>query len=82
MDMRNNFHLKFKEWKDRKKYSQNSIKGYFSKAQNSVPPADAIQKKVVSNGDFEEEKKIVEEQKQKKRNLDVKLRQKTRNLNK
>ena len=82
VDMRNNFHLKFKEWKDRKKYSQNSIKGYFSKAQNSVPPADAIQKKVVSNEDFEEEKKIVEEQKQKKRNLDVKLRQKTRNLNK
>ena len=64
VDMRNNFHLKFKEWKDRKKYSQNSIKGYFSKAQNSVPPADAIQKKVVSNEDFEEEKKIVEEQKQ------------------
>ena len=34
--MRNNFHLKFKEWKDRKKYSQKSILGY------SPSPASAI----------------------------------------
>ena len=65
MDMRNSFHLKFKKWKNRKKYSQKSIKGYFSKAQNSPPPAGAIQKKLVSNEDFEEEKKIAEKQKQK-----------------
>ena len=45
VDMRNNFYLKFKVWKDRKKYSQKSIKGYFSKAQNSPPPAGAMQKK-------------------------------------
>ena len=63
--MRNNFHLKFKEWKDRKKYSPKSIGEYFSKAQNSPPPAGAIQKKLVSNEGFEEEKKIAEEQKQK-----------------
>ena len=63
--MRNNFHLKFKEWKDRKKYSQKSIQGYFSKAQNSPPPAGAIQKKPFSNEDFEEEKEYAEEQKQK-----------------
>ena len=56
VDMRNKFHLKFKEWKDRKKYSQKSIERYFSKAQNSPPPAGAIQKNLVSNGGFEEEK--------------------------
>ena len=55
--MRNNFHLKFKEWKDRKKYSEKSIEGYFSKAQNSLPPAGAIQKKPFNNEDFEEGKK-------------------------
>ena len=65
VDMRNNFHLKFKEWKDRKKCSQKSIEGYISKAQNSPPPAGAIQKKLVSDEDFEEEKNIAEEQKQK-----------------
>ena len=57
VDMRNNFHLKFKEWKDRKKYSQKSIEGNFSKAQNSPPLSGAIQKKLVSDKDFEEEKK-------------------------
>ena len=56
VDMRNNFHLNFREWKDRKKYSQKSVKGYFSKAQNSPPPTGAIQKKLVSDEDFEEEK--------------------------
>ena len=89
VDMRNNFHLKFKEWKDRKKCSQKSIAGYFSKAQNSPPLADAIQKKLVSGEDFEEGKKNCGRtktkrngrKKQKKRNVDVKLRQKTRNLN-
>ena len=59
--MRNNVHLKFKEWNDRKKYSQKSIEGYFFKTQNSPPPACAIQKNLVSNEYFEEEK-----QKQKK----------------
>ena len=53
--MRNNFHLKFKEWEDRKKL----IGRYFSKPQN-LP-----QKKLVKDEDFEEEKKIAEEQKQK-----------------
>ena len=64
--MRNNFHLKIKEWKDRKKYSQKSILAYFSKPQNSPPLECPVQKKLVTDEDFEEEKKIAEEQKQKK----------------
>ena len=55
--MRNNFHLKFKEWKYSKKYSQKSVKGYFSESQNSPAPAGAIQKKLFSIDDFEEKKK-------------------------
>ena len=55
--MRNNFHLKFKDWKDRKKHSQKSIDGYFSKLQNLPPPEGAVQKKLVTDGDFEEEQK-------------------------
>ena len=58
VDMRNNFHLKFKELKNRKKYSQKSIEGYFFQAQNSPPPVGATQKKLVSDEDFEEEKKL------------------------
>ena len=42
MDMRNNVCLKFKEWKDRKKYSQKSTEGYFFKTQSSPPPTCAI----------------------------------------
>ena len=88
LDMRYNIHLKFKEWKDRKIYSLKSNQRYFYKVQNSLPPSGAIEKKLVSNEDFEEEKKIVEEHKQneiekkktKKRSVDLKLRQKTRNL--
>ena len=42
IDVRNNFHLKFKEWKDRKNYSQKLIDGYFSKLQNSPPPEGVV----------------------------------------
>ena len=42
VDVRNNFHLKFKEWKDRKNYSQKLIDGYFSKLQNSPPPEGVV----------------------------------------
>ena len=42
-----------------------SVEGYFSKSQNSPAPAGAIQKKLFSIDDFEEEKRIAEEQKQK-----------------
>ena len=60
----NNFHLKFKNWKDKKKYSQKFIKGYFSKSESSLqPPAGAIQKKLVTDDDFENEKKLAEGQK-------------------
>ena len=70
------------------RYSQKSIDGYFSKPQNSPPTEGAVQKKLVTDEDFEEEKKIPEKQKQKemeekktkKENVDVKLRQKTKNL--
>ena len=65
-DVRNNFHLKLKEWKGRKKYSQKLIDRYFSKPQNLPPTEGVVQKKLVMNEDFEEEKKIVVEQKQKK----------------
>ena len=87
MDMRHNVHLKFKEWNDRKKYSKKSIEGYFFKTQNSPPPACAIQKNLVSNGDFEKEKKKkkqkqneMKEKKHTKKSEDVKLQPKTKNL--
>ena len=64
--MRNNFHLKFKKQKDRKKYSQKSTEGYFSKVQNSTPPAGAIQKKLVSNEDFQEDQKFWKDNNEKK----------------
>ena len=73
--MRNNFHLKFKEWKDRKNCSQKLIDGYFSKLQNSPPPEGVVQKKLVMNEDFEEQKKIAEEQKQKKWEKKHKIRE-------
>ena len=58
LDMRYKIHLKFKEWKDRKKCSLKSIERYFYKVQNSLPPSGAIEKKLASNEDFEEEKKL------------------------
>ena len=83
--MRNIFPLKFKEWKDRKKYSQKSVDGYFSKPQNLLPLEGAAQKKLVTDEDFEEEKKNeVEknkkkwEKKSKKEKVDEKLRRKTK----
>ena len=65
VDMRNNFHLKFKEWKDRKKYSQKSIDEYFSKPQNSPPPKATVQKKLCLGSGLWGRKKIIKEQKQK-----------------
>ena len=56
--------LKFKDWKDKKKYSQKSIDSYFAKNERSSPPPGAVQKNLVSDEDFEEEKKLAEEQKQ------------------
>ena len=83
--MRNKLHLRFKEWKDRKKYSQKSINRYFSKPQKFAYTRGCSPEKTC----YLEEKKIAEEQKQKemeekdqkKENVDVKLRQKTKNLN-
>ena len=88
VNMRNNFHSKFKEWKDRIKYSQKSIEGYFSIAQNSPTPGGAIQKNLFSDENFEEEEKNCgrtkskrkQKKKTKKRSVHVKLRLKTKNL--
>lgn len=44
IELRNIFHLKFIDWKDKKKYSQKSINSYFLKSENSAPPPGAIQK--------------------------------------
>ena len=84
VDMRNNFHLKFKEWKDRKKYSQKSTDEYFSKPQSSRPPKGAEQKKLVTDEDFDEAKKISEEQKKKEmgEKKTTKKRTQTRNYGK
>ena len=62
---RNEFHLKFKDWKDKKKYSQNSVESYFPKSGNSPPPPGAVKKNLVNGEDFEKEKKLAEERIQK-----------------
>ena len=67
IELKSEFHLKFKEWKDNKKYFQKSIDSYISKRVNSPPPPlGVIQKKLIHGEDFEKEKKLAEEQKQKK----------------
>ena len=83
--MRSKLQLRFKEWKDRKKYSQKSIDRYFFKPQIFANIRGCSSEKTC----YLEEKKIAEEQKQKemeeknqkKENVDVKLWQKTKNLN-
>ena len=44
IDLRNEFHLKLKDWKDKKKYSQKSIESFYSKSEDSPPPLGAVQK--------------------------------------
>ena len=80
LELRNNFHLKFKDWKDRKDYSQKSIEGYFSKSE-SLPqrPAGAIQKKLVTENNFENEKKLAEKQREMEEKKTKKVRAKARN---
>ena len=61
--LRINFHLKFKEWKDKKKkFHQKTIKECFSK--EKAPP-EAIQKEFVFDQDFENKKQLADEKKQK-----------------
>lgn len=57
IDLRNNFHLKFKEWKDKKKYSRKSIDGLFSKSEGS-PPTPVAHKKRFLQIKFLKGKKI------------------------
>ena len=47
IDLRNNFHLKLKKGKDKKKYSQKSIDGYFSNSEWSPLLPGAVQKKLL-----------------------------------
>ena len=61
IDLRNNFHLKFKEWKDKKNSSK--TEECFSKEK---PPTEAIQKELVTDQDFENEKLLADEQKTKR----------------
>ena len=64
IELRNIFHLKFIDWKDRKMYSQKSTESYFLKGEGSPPPsASATQKKLVTDEDSEAEKKLAKEQK-------------------
>ena len=53
-----------KKWKDKKKYSQKSIDGYFSNSEWSPLLPGAVQKILVTVEDFEREK-MADEQKQK-----------------
>ena len=80
-----------KSGKIEKNIPPKSNEGYFSKPQNSPPSEGAVQKNFTTDEDFEEgkkncwgtktNKKKMEEIKQKKQNTDVKLWQKTKNLN-
>ena len=56
IELENEFHLKFKDWKDKKKYSKKSIESYFAKNERSSPLPGSVQKKLVSDEDFEEKK--------------------------
>ena len=67
-DLGNYFQLKIKEWKDKKKYSQKSTDSYLlPKAEKLLAPLpkSAIEKKLVTGEDHENEKNIADEQKQK-----------------
>ena len=89
IDLRNNFHLKLKKWKDKKKYSQKSIDGYFWNSEWSPLFPGAVQKKLVTVEGLEREKmadeqkqKEIGEKKPKKKNWGEKLQQKIRNWRK
>ena len=88
-ELRNEFHLIFKDWKDKKKYSLKSIDSYFSKSVSSPPPAGAVQKsllmtrilKTKNNWPRNKNKKKWKKKNKEKENVDVELLQKTKNLN-
>ena len=65
IDLRNEFHIKFKEWKDEKLVSQKGFE-QFTKIKVTSPPSPpgAMHKKLIANSDFENERKIAEIQKQ------------------
>ena len=50
IDLRNEFHFKFKEWKDEKKQQK-------FEEQQQLPPPGGIQKELVTESDREEEKR-------------------------
>ena len=65
IDLRNNFHLKFKEWKDKKKYTQKSIDGYFLKSKGSPPQLQVPREISLLPMKILKGKKLTDEQKQK-----------------
>ena len=54
IDLRNEFHLKFKEWKDKKNQQK-------SEEWQQLPTTAAIQKELVTESDYKEEKELVNE---------------------
>ena len=64
IELRNNFHLKFKDWKGRKKYSQVVRKLFLNKQRFATTTCRHTTKRLVTDVEFEAEKKLVEEQKQ------------------
>ena len=88
-ELRNEFHLIFKDWKDKKKYSLTSIDSYFSKSVSSPPPAGAVQKsllmtrilKTKNNWPRNKNKKKWKKKNKEKENVGAELLQKKKNLN-
>ena len=64
IDFKKEFHLKFKTWKNKKNPSQ-KIAPQFELRKEESPPPGAEQKRLITNSDFDEEKRIADERKQK-----------------
>ena len=87
-DMRNNLHLNLKSRKIEKNIHKNQFMDTFQSLRTGHHPRVRFRKKILTDEDFEEEKKTAEEQKQKemdnkkqkKESVEVKLLQKTKNL--
>ena len=85
VDMRNNFHLKFKEWKD---ILKNQLTDIFPSRKIRHQPRVRFRKNLLRLRTLRKRKKFLrnknkkkwKNQNQKKENVDVKLRQKTKNL--
>ena len=65
VDMRNNFHLKFKEWKDRKNILKNQLREIFPRHKIHHLFQVLYRKSLLAIRTLRKKKKIAEEQKQK-----------------